>query len=195
MKPYPLQWPKGQPRSKNKIDGAFKTELKPAHAELLRELELMGAKNVIVSTNLLGLQATEPADCGVSVWFEWKGAQRVLACDQYNRLRKNIRAIGLTVAALRGIDRWGGNFLEIAMAGFHADALPMEGRLALGGKAEWWQVLGVPSNATLAQAEAAYKGLAKVAHPDMETGNDEWMKKLGAAIAEARELLKEKVGV
>jgi curved DNA-binding protein CbpA len=46
-------------------------------------------------------------------------------------------------------------------------------------------VLKVPPDATLAQAEAAYRALAKSAHPD-HGGSDEAMARLNDAIATAR---------
>ena len=52
----------------------------------------------------------------------------------------------------------------------------------------WWVALGVAINATLEQAEAAYRSKAKEAHPDTSSST-EAMAALNLAIAEARKNL------
>lgn len=44
-----------------------------------------------------------------------------------------------------------------------------------------WVALPLPSAATRAQVDAAYRALASVAHPDKATGDAEWFKELTAA--------------
>lgn len=50
----------------------------------------------------------------------------------------------------------------------------------------WWEILGVPRNATLDGAEAAYRDLARRFHPDRPDGDLGRMQELNAAIAQAR---------
>lgn len=52
--------------------------------------------------------------------------------------------------------------------------------------ATWWEVLGVPAAASLENAEAAYRTLARKHHPDRPDGNMARMQEINAAIAEAR---------
>jgi hypothetical protein len=49
---------------------------------------------------------TEVRDPGVAVyWTDRRGEARVMACDQWFRLRDNVHAIGHAVAAFRTIER------------------------------------------------------------------------------------------
>ena len=58
-----------------------------------------------------------------------------------------------------------------------------------GDKESWWSVLGVPFDAPLHAAEAAYRELVLVAHPD-RGGTADAMSRLNIAISEVRLLLR-----
>ena len=88
----------------------------------------------------------------------------------------NIWAIAKHIDAMRGQLRWGVGSLDQAFMGYQA--LPEK----LDRK--WWQVLGVHPNATMQDIKAAYRELAKTAHPD-QGGTHERMAELNAAIQEA----------
>lgn len=156
-----------------------------ARDELFVELRAMGAKMPVLSTNvplrrdgMLYSVRTEPDDPGVAVYFTWKGRQMAFSCDRWERVRDNVQAIRHTIAALRGIDRWGtGDMMEAAFTGF--EALPPP---------SWRGDLGLGPDATRADAEAAYRARARSAHPDAG-GSDEAMARLNAAISCAREQL------
>ena len=61
------------------------------------------------------------------------------ACDKWRDVYDNIYAIGKTIEALRGIERWGtGDMVEQAFTGF----------VALPSPKSPWEILGVPSRAT-----------------------------------------------
>lgn len=187
---YPLYWPDGQARipAVERRFGPFKTGFAQARDDLLHELKLMGAIDVVVSTNVRlrrdGLpmgDASEPKDPAVAVYF-WHGKrQLVIACDSYLKVRWNMRACGLTVAALRGIQRYGASeLLERAFTGFAA--LPPKG----GGERPWREVLGVGPEATIEQAKAAYRELARRHHPDAG-GDAETMSRINRAWQQAEE--------
>ena len=166
---FPLHWPAVQPRKseQERRAGRFQVSLAVARDELLRELHLLGASDVVISTNVptrrdghLYASMQEPADPGVAIYFDRKGRPFVFACDTFTRLVQNLRAIGNTIAALRAIQRYGASdMLEQAFTGFAA--LPPAGRTQ-----PWWEVLGLAPDASLTQIRDAHRELAQVHHPD-----------------------------
>ncbi len=52
-------------------------------------------------------------------------------------------------------------------------------------KETWWNVLGVPRNASPATIKAAYRALAKVLHPDLPTGSQQAFLRLRWAYEES----------
>jgi hypothetical protein len=131
---------------------------------------------------------SEPDDPGVAVYWTIPGRrfatcdqQRVIACDTWDRVRDNLHAVELSVAAIRGLSRWGAT--EIVRRAF-------TGFAALPAARDWWrEVLDVARDATLAECEAAYRAEAANVHPD-RGGTDDAMQQLNAAIEAAREALR-----
>lgn len=139
-----------------------------AAADLHAEVRRLGGTGVVISTNvrqrvdgtgpLSGQRA--PDDPGVAVYFARKGVQMVFACDRYMRVEGNLRAIGLHLDALRGMERWGVGTLDQAFAGYAA--LP-----ETAGDEPWWKVLGlVERPMTEAAVRLAYRDAARRTHPD-----------------------------
>jgi len=195
---YPLCWPTGWKKISDNIyrDRArFETSLTKARDELLHELSLMRAEKVILSTNIPlrrdGLPyagMSQPKDPGAAVYFMkgpyGKKKQYVLACDRWQKVEDNIQAIRLSVAAIRGLERWGASeVLERAFTGFAA--LPAPEAITK----EWWDVLQVRRDSPLSAAESNYRSLARSAHPD-NGGSHERMSELNNAIAQARKVLR-----
>ena len=75
---YPLAWPPGFPRTKERERSKFKTTLASALANVRRSLELFGKDSrkpiagLVISSNY-SLGDERPADPGVSVYFQWEG--------------------------------------------------------------------------------------------------------------------------
>lgn len=193
-----LQWPSGWPRTPaaERRRARFGTNFGAAVRGLEAELRLMGATNVVVSTGLKTGQdgwprsGPEPDDPGVAVYWTifsiGSGAkQSAIACDAWDRVRDNLHAVELSVAAIRGLSRWGATeIVRRAFSGFAALPPGSSGE-------EWWRVvLDVGRGATLARCESNYVALAKLLHPDVPGGSKERMQGLNAAIAAAREALK-----
>jgi len=190
---FPLYWPEGQPRTKYRSSAAFKVEFVQARDELLHSLELLGAKTIVISTNIPirgdGLPRAglpEPNDPGVAVYFERRIGKLytdplhpfVIACDAFSKVRWNLRAVGGTVEALRAIQRYGAtSMLEQAFKGFAA--LP-----PAGAKKPWTEVLGVAANAAPSVIRDAYHELAAIHHPD-RGGDPARMIEINQAFAEA----------
>jgi hypothetical protein len=192
LEAYPLTWPAGQPRlpGHRRTDAAFKVQIGRTRDELLAELRLLGATGVVISSNLPvrrdGIpyaDAREPGDPGVAVYFDRRvnGERRpfVIACDSYRKLVWNMRAIGMTVEALRTIARHGANsMLEQAFTGFAALPPAQQAK-------SWWETLGVSRDATVTQAREAWCALSLVHHPDVGGSHDR-MSEINAAFDRAK---------
>jgi hypothetical protein len=179
----PLCWPALQPRVApyQRTSSRFKVSLAESRTDLLRELALLGAKDIVISSNLElrrdGLpyaDAREPSDPGIAVYFSRNKKPFVIACDTYNKVAHNLRAVGVTVEALRTIQRHGASsMLEQAFTGFAA--LP-----AAGFKKPWWEVLGVSERSTTTERRDAFNGLCLIHHPD-RGGSHERMAEINEA--------------
>lgn len=173
----PLHWPHAQPRTpaEERRAGRFGVTMARAREELLTELRMLEAQGVVLSTNLDlrrdGLPyagGREPSDPGVAVYFDRVIGGRVrpfvFACDTFATVAANVRAIGLTIASLRAIERYGASsMMEQAFSGFAA--LPAAGET---GRQEtpWWIVLGISEASTASEIELAHRKLAVANHPD-----------------------------
>lgn len=142
----------------------------------------VGDWTVVISTNISlrrdGLPYAgqrDPYDRGVAVYWAGKGEQqRVIACDRWDRVKDNLRAIEKTIEAMRGIERWGStDIVNKAFTGFAALPAPPEG---------WRVILG--DCPTFEIANASYKRLAFERHPD-RGGTHEKMYELNRAWCEA----------
>jgi hypothetical protein len=155
---YPLQWPPGWPKTEFRHKSAFKTDTGAALRNLNRELNLMGAKSIVLSSNYtLGVE--NPKEPGVCAYFEWDGLQLAIPCDRWQRICDNIQAISLTVEAMRGMQRWGAKHMIRAMfTGFKALKAPES--------VEWWTVLQVLQTDRPELVKEAYRRLANQHHPD-----------------------------
>lgn len=164
---YPLHWPEGWPRTPpNKRQwGRFEVQPGVARTHLLHEIQRMGGRYPVISSNIAlrrdGLpyaNQNKIEDPGIAVYFERDGKQMVFACDQYDAPWKNIRAISKTIEALRGIERWGASeMMERAFSAFEALPPPKS----------WREVLGLNgTSVSHFEIEAAFRAKAKTAHPD-----------------------------
>lgn len=201
---YPLTWPEGWKRTAvaDRRHGRFgkrDTRHTPTYSysvqanitvfqameRVLDELNRLGVSqdDVIVSTNLQtrldGLPRSgqsKPADPGVAIYWQLPGKpMRCMAIDRYLNVEDNIAAIAATLDAMRSIERHGGaSVLDRAFTGFTALPAPHE--------RSWWEILGVPQDASRRDVMVAYRRLASENHPD-RGGSAERM----AAINRARD--------
>ncbi len=176
---YPLQWPVTRPRTKWPERSNFDVTLGKAIKDVQEEVRRLGGTGLVISSNLPlrrdGIpyaNASQPADRGVAVYFRYKQRPMCFACDRWNCVEDNLRAISKTIDALRGIERWGtGQMVEQAFTGF----------VALPAPEQPWQTLGLEtSNPTREQIEDAYRRLAMQHHPD-RGGDPQAMARINAA--------------
>lgn len=183
---YPLCWPQGWPRHQGSREfGRFEGTPGKVQRELLAEIDRLVLGNdsrcftlvdgaVIISTNVELRQdglpyanRREPIDPGVAVYFQRKERQQCFACDKYDKVWKNMRAIQKTIEALRGIERWGSSdMLDRAFTGFAALPAPR--------KRPWWEVMGMNGSESKEAIKARYRELAKRLHPDTGGSADQF---------------------
>lgn len=190
---YPLHWPVGWKRLGNfayRDPSRFTIKsFAKLRDGLIHEVELLGGKNIILSSNLPlrrdGLpysKFSQPKDPGVAVYFNLKKKSMVFACDQYPKVEENMHSVRKTIQAIRGIKRWGASdMLERAFAGFQALDAPK--------KEEWWEILGVSENITINELENAKRNKARIHHPDVG-GTNEMMAKINKAYDDGRQILR-----
>lgn len=184
---YPLTWPDRQPRTPahRRRSAKFKLSFGQSRDELLRELDLLAARNVVLSTNVPTRRdgipyadARQPDDPGVAVYFDRRivpptgpasSRSFTIACDSYTKVAWNLRAVGVTV-----------EMLEQAFTGFAA--LPP---VRAAGEKHWSEVLGVdPTRATRDRIRAAFHELVQIHHPD-HGGDSAVMAEINLAFAKA----------
>jgi hypothetical protein len=100
-------------RTTYRAQSRFDTPEERVRRNLEFELDLMDATNVVVTTNSELRRDGRPyanqriSDTGVAVYFTQKGHEQAIACDKWDSIRDNLRAVAKAFEALRGIERWG----------------------------------------------------------------------------------------
>lgn len=179
---YPLHWPQGWPRARYTQTARFEASFAKARDGLFNEIKLLGGTHIVLSSNIPlrrdGIpyaNQPQPADKGVAVYFLRRGRSMVFACDRWNKVEDNIRAIEKTIEAIRGIERWGASeMMERAFTAFEALPAPKS----------CWDILGLKPGASAADISAAYRSKARTAHPDAG-GSEAAMAELNRARDEA----------
>jgi hypothetical protein len=192
---YPLQWPTGWPRtaSLDRRIGMFKMPAGKTRYLLSRELELLGAQDVVVSSNIMvradGMPyARQPQvdDPGVVLYFMLDGAEVSIPCDRWSSVDANLRAIGMAIEAIRGMERWGtGQMVKAAFRGFAALPASASSGTPVRPHRAWWDVLQVSRDAPKDLVTVAYKLARRNAHPDMNGGSEELFNEVQQAYKEA----------
>lgn len=182
---YPLQWPDGWPRTTahKREDGRARfqkgdwrnrsyTTINTTRQQLADELQRLGARNVVLSTNVeLRLDGQPysnrrpPEDPGIAVYFTLDGEPMVMAQDAFQRVPDNIRSLTLAISGMRQMQRHGGGtMLKRAFSGF--TALPPPDQMTPivpTPPKNWWTVLGVSRDAPWSVIHGAYRALVKEA--------------------------------
>lgn len=198
---YPLCWPHGQARtpdfkvSKSNFSNRGVGGLANGD-EMLRQIRLMGGQDIVISSNIPVRNDGQPyadasrriiRDAGVAVYFIRKRQPVCFACDRWQTPAENIRAISLTIEALRGIERWGSaEMVDRAFTGY----LALEGPMVTPAKKTWRQVLGYESGhcPPLEGVKQKYLQLSIVNHPDCG-GDHDLMAQINQAWQEAQDEL------
>lgn len=180
---YPLQWPDGWPRTAahKREDGRARfqkgdyrnrsyTTINTTRQQLADELQRLGARNVVLSTNVeLRLDGQPysnrrpPSDPGIAVYFTLDGEPMVMAQDAFLRVPDNIRSLTLAISGMRQMQRHGGGtMLKRAFSGFTALPPPDQmSPIVTAAPRNWWDVLGVAQSAPWEVVKGAHRGLVK----------------------------------
>lgn len=183
---YPLAWPEGLPRTERLVSSQFRTSLSGALKNVRESLRLFATdsgkqvSDIVLSSNVGGLDPGQPDDPGVAAWFTWDGQQRCIAVDRYPKVEDNLQAIHHIIEARRTEMRHGGlHIVRQTFKGF--TALP-----APPGRRSWREVLSLTAaNVSAKDVDEAYRRKAAEAHPD-KGGSHEKMAELNAARNEAK---------
>jgi|GEM_PF-677594 len=206
--PFPLQWPAGWVRTDpdKREKALFRVTLTEGIQDLLYELRLMGAANVVITSNLptgskgLPYATGKADDTGIAVWCVIDGVERVFACDRWTTAAANLRAVGKTVEAIRKIGDWGAaDMVTRAFSGFAAlppaggqemapnpASTPQKGWREIFGKdvADAYEMRLVDKARTLETIKLRHRQAMKIAHPDLG-GSHERASELNMALQEA----------
>lgn len=190
---YPLIWPQGFPRAKDRPSSKFKATIPSALDFVEDELRRFGndtgkkIEGLVISSNY-SLSDRIPKDPGVAVYFRWDNIDVCIPVDTYARIEENLQAVARVIEAQRTILRHGGlNIVRASFRGFASLPPPKgpDGQLA----PPWWSVLGFQATPSLPEAEARYREMVKTAHPD-RGGDPAKFNAVTDAMRQAREELR-----
>lgn len=191
---FPLEWPEGWARTpaQKRRRAPYKMPFSNVLHHLLGELRRFSARQVILSSSIpvkadgmpyAGAADKRYAEPGAACYFQVRGKPMVIACDCWDTVHANLHAIGLTIEAMRQVERTGAtSLLERAFEGFKqlppssVPTRPVRG---------WWEVFGLDRQAASRDViEAVYKAKARSLHPD-HGGSTEDMAELNTAREQA----------
>lgn len=176
---YPLQWPQGWQRTKFRKYSRFDTSRSKAISNLYNELRLLGAKAPVISSNVMIYERggkkipyadQSVNDPAVAVYFEFNGSQQCIPCDKWKSVADNIHAVGKTIQALRGIERWGAKeMVNAAFKGFQALPDYTNNRPPIIPQQHYFS-----DCIDRLDVKAKYKKLVKKMHPDRDGNTEEF---------------------
>lgn len=193
-------WPGEKRRPSLRRNSPFRGSWQNTLVTLDRELEHLGARNVVVQAYLSAddirldgwpRAGVSPREPGVIVSFETKGGAFSFPCDTYIHYQDNLRAIALALAALRAVERYGVTRHSEQYKGWaKLPAAPAKMTIEDAIVFIGLHCNGVPVHPqTLMKA---YRAAASRLHPDNpDTGNEHLFRLLG----DAKETLENAWGV
>lgn len=179
---WPGDWPRTTPQEREK-NRDFKASIATTTTELKKEMKRMGVDEWRASTgsggsytksNGLPKYDANPDDPGFVLRWTDDGEQFAVACDDYSRLRDNLRSVYLWVHETRMRSQ---RPVTTADAEFAAARLPSgDGKDAVAATAPPHEVLEVDPDAGEEIVQAAFRQKAKSAHPDQGGDPAEWQR-------------------
>lgn len=182
---YPCQWPVGWERTpkEQRKRSRYRVGFATSRDGIVSRLTLMGARDIVISSNVQlrrdGLPLAsekEPTDPGVAVYWVVSNEPFAVACDQWEKVRENMRAVCVALNAMSQLESSG--------------ASQITRRACLGFKAlpavidfDWRAYLGRPGwePASMADIAEAYRQRVRFCHPDLNGGIQEPMIALNRA--------------
>jgi hypothetical protein len=175
----------------------FKAQYEQTLDLLFGEAEKLGARHLVLQVDLQpgdirrdGLpraNALDGSNPGVVVSLDSRHGPLRYATDAFDDWRSNLRAIALSLEALRAVDRYGVSKRGEQYRGWGAiaSASPGRGPFTTEDEARQWMrgsadVEGI-SRASWTTLDDLYKKLAVLMHPDMPAGSQDRWDRLDAA--------------
>lgn len=167
-------WPGQKTPSAQRKDGRFRVSYAGILDDLEIELIRLKATSIIVQAYFVREDIrndgwprshAEPTEPGVILSFTSKAGNLSYPCDTYHTYDDNLRAISLTLAALRAIDRYGVSQHGEQYKGW-LKLPPAPDKMT---KEDAFQFFGLYSHTKIVDADtlkAAYREAARVLHPD-----------------------------
>lgn len=187
------QWPKQPTPSYRRKSAAFRATYAATLDLLEYELSKLEAKDIIIQAYFTLDQirndgwpksAARPSDVGAIVSFQTKKGPLAFPCDTYDNYDDNLRAIALSLQALRAVDRYGVTQHAEQYRGFtplpSAEAQMSKEDAAhfiathQNGTGQYFSVAGILQNPTF--AAEAYRNAARTLHPDAGGAHDLFVK-------------------
>lgn len=181
------QWPGAKTYGKRKR-APFRAGYVKTLDDLERELRHVKASSVTIQIDLdpkdirndgWPRSSARPKSPGVVLSFVTPSGPLSFPCDTYDAWEDNLRAISLSLAALRAVDRYGVTKHAEQYRGFKAIGAPgaengMDRQQAVDFIRNWGGAEGT--------IEDAFRRAARVLHPDVSTGSHEQFVTLGKAM-------------
>jgi hypothetical protein len=189
-------WPGDKRASWKRADSRFKATYARSLDDLERELKHLGAKGIVIQAYFTREQirndgwprsSARPKEPGVVISFRnSKGTEFSFPCDTYKSFEENIRAIALSLEALRTVDRYGVTQHNEQYKGW-AKLPPAPDKMSCDDAAAFFALHGGIYPATKERLEEAYRTAARKLHPDTSNGSHEQFILLGKAKAALEE--------
>lgn len=200
-------WPSA--RTKGRKNGTFRVDYNTLLCQLQDELDCIGTTQAIISLALTSADirvrdnmpraSARPTDPGVVLNIKCRQGDLQFACDTYTDWQDNLRAISLTMNALRAVDRYGCAKQAQQYTGWKAlPPGPQEIAVSAHNDEMAARVLSATSGYATAdilrdsmRCKDAYRKAAKATHPDVTGGNGSKFRQ----VQEAYEQLKARHGI
>ena len=182
-----VDWPSGferTPERDRSPNRSYEVSLHDSITDLAEELQRLDVEDWRLSTdmdhqtrnpNYPYANQPEPEDPGVVVRWRMDGEQYAVACDDYSRVRDNLRTVGLYIREKRKMEQ---RPVETGESEFANARLPPADEddvvVAGAGTEPAHEVLEVDPDAEPEVVKAAFRAKAKTAHPDQGGSRSEW---------------------
>ena len=184
----PLQWTGAITPAAQRRTSPFQATY-PATLELLfREADKLGASDLVIEADIAerdirtdGLpraNARFGSHPGVVIAFGSRHGPLRYATDAYDRWQANLRAVALSLEALRSVDRYGVSRTGQQYTGWRALAAAASSGFGTADEAIAWMRRqygrSEPEAAALLSPEGLHRRLAKILHPDAGGSRADW---------------------
>jgi hypothetical protein len=169
---WPPQFGERTPRSERRTTRRFEVDRRQAIKDLAAELGRLGVDDWTLETetdhrsdrpNIPYASAPEPDDPVAVVRWTVSGDQFAVGCDQWTKLRDNLREIGLYVREKRKMES---RPVATGEAEFSTLRRPAPEDVPPGGVTPPHEILGVDADASEQAIVKAYRERVKEVHPD-----------------------------